>query len=86
MDRFAAVINGVTWKSDFRSDGKTTGRLAADIIRSVIETMPGNTSLKGSPEGVNERFSRMCGEYPYLNKQSGQWHAGTLCDILRLLP
>lgn len=72
-DNFVAVIDGVTSKSDFRFDGKTTGRLAADIIKSVIETMPECTSLEGFLEGVNERFAMMCDVYPYLknNRDKG---------------
>lgn len=72
-DHFVAVIDGVTSKSDFRSGRNTTGRLAADIIKSVIETMPDNTSLKGFLDGVNERFARMCEEYPDLknNRDKG---------------
>ena len=34
---FVAVIDGVTSKSDFRYQGKTTGKLAAETIRFVFE-------------------------------------------------
>ena len=40
-DSFVAVIDGVTSKSDFLVNGKTTGRLAAGIIKDVVEAMPG---------------------------------------------
>lgn len=40
-DSFAAVIDGVTSKSDFRYKGKSTGRLAADFVKEVLtEAMP----------------------------------------------
>ena len=72
-DSFVAVIDGVTSKSDFRSNGKTTGRLAAEIIKSVIQTMPRDITLKGFLAAVNEHFTRMCDEYPYLknNRDKG---------------
>lgn len=43
-DSYVAVIDGVTSKSDFILNGKTTGKLAADTISSIIEKLPPKSS------------------------------------------
>lgn len=43
---FAAVIDGATTKSSARFDGKTTGRLAAELLTGVIKRLPCDATLE----------------------------------------
>lgn len=55
---FAAVIDGVSSKTDFRFEGKTTGRLAAELVAGVLGALPPDASLPEFVSAVNEAFAR----------------------------
>lgn len=66
-ESFAAVIDGVTSKSDFRYEGKTTGKLAAEIVKGVIEQMPEDITVDRMVERINQRMEEVYREidFPY---------------------
>ncbi|MDO4439432.1 MAG: hypothetical protein Q4B86_08360 [Eubacteriales bacterium] len=70
---FVVVIDGVTSKSDFTYDGKTTGKLASDIIRGVLEKMNREDSIDVFLNKVNEQFNDFYKEveFPYSIKEKG---------------
>ena len=45
-ENYIAVIDGVTSKTDFLYHGKTTGKLASEIIYRVLETLRGDEPLR----------------------------------------
>lgn len=42
---FAAVIDGATSKSPLRFSGKTTGRVAAELLSEVVAALPADATL-----------------------------------------
>lgn len=57
-DAFAAVIDGVSSKTDFRFAGKTTGKLAAGLVAGVLDALDPGASLPEFVCAVNEAFAR----------------------------
>lgn len=57
-DHFVAVIDGSTSKSSLPAlpNGKTGGQMAAEIVSSVIRTMPAETDIHGFVERANAAF------------------------------
>ena len=55
-DNFIAVIDGVSSKSPYLDNGKTTGNIAAGLIEDVIENMRKETSLKEFISLVNRAY------------------------------
>lgn len=53
---FAAVIDGVTAKGRFTYKGKTTGRLAAELVYAVLENLDRTADFAGFLEAVNHRM------------------------------
>lgn len=72
-DDFVAVIDGVTSKSDFTYNGKTTGKLASDIVRGVIEKLNREDSMDVFLKKVNEQINYFYKEveFPYSRKEKG---------------
>ncbi|HIS27561.1 MAG TPA: hypothetical protein IAA57_11870 [Candidatus Pullilachnospira intestinigallinarum] len=52
----AAVIDGVTAKGRFTYEGKTTGRLAAELVYDVLENLDRTADFAGFLEAVNRRM------------------------------
>ena len=55
-DDFVAVIDGVSSKSSYLDDGKTTGNIAAGLIEDVIKSMPFDIDFNGFIESVNSSY------------------------------
>lgn len=53
---FAAVIDGVTSKSDFAWEGKSTGRLAAELVARAVKNAPAEA-------GLEELIGSFCREF-----------------------
>lgn len=53
---FIAVIDGVTSKSDFTYEGKSTGRLAAELVGQVVEEMRADEDCRVFVERCNRKF------------------------------
>lgn len=56
-EHYIAVIDGVTSKSDFLYEGKTTGKLAAEIIFRVLNNLHGKEDIEEIIEQVNQEFA-----------------------------
>ena len=74
IDRnFIAVVDGVTSKSNFSYGGKTTGKLAGELVAQTIRSAPPDIDLHGLTDAVNRRFrdfySRV--DFPYDIHQLG---------------
>ena len=72
-DAYVAVIDGVTSKSDFRYEGKTTGKLAEEIIYRVFETLKGEESLQRIIEQINREYESFYQrvDFPYNRAERG---------------
>lgn len=70
---FVAVIDGVTSKSDFRYQGKATGKLAAELVKGTIERMPRESSLEQILSAINSNMQQMYEEitFPYDRRETG---------------
>jgi hypothetical protein len=64
-DHFAAVVDGVTSKSDFRYQGKTTGKLAAEMITDVLAGLSGTENAREIIRKINQKFARFYEEVPF---------------------
>lgn len=53
---FAAVIDGATSKSPLRFSGKTTGRVAAELLSEVVAALPADATLDRFVTEAGERF------------------------------
>lgn len=69
-DGFIAVIDGVTSKSGFLHDGNTTGRLAANIIRDVIEHSHKEIKLVELLNCINSAYAEFAKQFPFLQNNS----------------
>lgn len=72
-DGFAAVIDGVTSKSDFRYEGKTTGKLAAEIALQVLEKLDQDADAGRFISLVNQEMNAFYQRtaFPYSREQQG---------------
>lgn len=72
-DDFIVVVDGVTSKSDFLHQGKTTGKLAAQMVRRVFETMPQQASAQQIIHAINCRMNAFYQNvhFPYSRKEKG---------------
>lgn len=70
---FIAVIDGVTSKSDFLHKGKTTGKIAAEILVSTLKDIKRNTSVKELIEATNQKIKEFYEtvEFPYSKEEKG---------------
>ncbi len=70
---FVAVIDGVTSKSDFTYDGKTTGKLASEIIKEVLEKADKNVYVNELIKIINHEFFKFYNtvEFPYSKTEKG---------------
>ena len=72
-ENFIAVIDGVTSKSDFRYDGKTTGRIAAEILEALFQNLQEKATLHQMLEEANRRFAAFYASvsFPYDKRKVG---------------
>lgn len=72
-DNFVAVIDGVTSKSDFRYEGKTTGKLAEDAVRKAVSALPRNASMQQFVKAVNDEIAAFYSQidFPYDRREKG---------------
>lgn len=72
-DDFVAVIDGVTSKSDFRYEGKTTGKLAEDAVRRAVAALPRAASMPQFIKAVNAEISALYAQidFPYDRREKG---------------
>lgn len=72
-DGFAAVIDGVTSKSDFRYEGKTTGKLAAELVLKVLEGLKKDADAGQFISQVNREMEAFYKEvaFPYSREEQG---------------
>ncbi len=56
-DDFVAVIDGVSSKTDFRFEGQTTGRIAAQRVKGVLGSLQPQAALPCFLQKVNESFA-----------------------------
>lgn len=71
--RFYAVIDGVTSKSDFDYRGKTTGKLAAELIAETLDDIPLDATLDQLVSSVNSKFHAFYTNvnFPYDQSEKG---------------
>ncbi|WP_042143643.1 hypothetical protein [Paucisalibacillus sp. EB02] len=74
-EHFAAVIDGATSVSDRLYNGKTQGRLAAELIREAMSTLDGKETINEIVTVINKEYKALYEalkleeevlEYPYL--------------------
>lgn len=53
---FAAVVDGATSKCDLSFDGKTTGRLASELLSGVIRSLPYDATMSEFIDEANRVF------------------------------
>lgn len=72
-DDFIAVIDGVTSKSDFSYEGKTTGRLAAELTAKAIRSLPPASTLEQAVEAINREMQGFyeAVPFPYERREKG---------------
>ena len=72
-ENYIAVIDGVTSKTDFLYNGKTTGKLASEIIYRVLETLRGDEPLREIVERVNGEITAFYDQidFPYDRGEKG---------------
>lgn len=72
-DGFAAVIDGVTSKSDFRYEGKTTGKLAAELVLKVLEKLDRDADAGQFISLVNREMDAFYEQiaFPYSREEQG---------------
>ncbi len=77
---FIAVIDGVTGKSDFLYNGKTTGKLASELICKVLNNLPKESSLMQLITEVNDEMNQFYEKFsfPYDIKEKGLQAAGVI--------
>lgn len=63
-DDFVAVIDGVSSKTDFRFEGKTTGKLASEFVVETLKTLPREAELPELLNAINQRFARFYEDVP----------------------
>lgn len=72
-DHFIAVIDGVTSKTDFLYQGKTTGKLAAQITAGVLRKLRREATWKEFTEQVNQEIRDFYEQvdFPYSKDKQG---------------
>lgn len=53
---FAAVIDGATAKSNYRHNGKSTGRIAMELIRKAIRKLPSEIDAEGAMKFITREI------------------------------
>ena len=64
-DDFVAVIDGVTSKSDFSFNGKTTGELTADIVCGIVQKMPRESKPSDFIDLINSAIHQFYLDVPF---------------------
>lgn len=79
-ENFVAVIDGVTSKTDFRYEGKTTGKLASEMIYKVMSKARREDSVQEIITRINEAFEEFYRKvpFPYDKSQKGLQAAGVI--------
>ena len=67
-NNFAAVIDGATSKSEFRWNGKTTGKIASEIIYETIGQLPTNINAKKAIIKITEKIHHFYTRHGILDK------------------
>ncbi|MFU2059597.1 hypothetical protein ACLSZY_08935 [Avibacterium volantium] len=57
-DHYLAVFDGATDKSGKKYDGKKGGRISRDIIQSVFQSLPPNTSKEEVLKRINDEYQK----------------------------
>lgn len=72
-EHFIAVIDGVTSKSDFTYDGKTTGKLASEMIKEQLEGLEKEATVQQFLAKVNKEFETFYNHisFPYEKCEKG---------------
>lgn len=72
-EHFVAVIDGVTSKSDFTYNGKTTGKLAAELIKEQLECLEEDATIQTFLAKVNRCFDAFYNRisFPYEKSEKG---------------
>ena len=72
-DDFIVVIDGVTSKSDFLYEGKTTGKIAAEIIKKVLKDLDQKITVTDFIEAINKEISLFYEKvsFPYSKEEKG---------------
>ena len=52
-DDFVAVVDGVSSKTDFRFEGKTSGKLASEFVVETLKTLPREAELSELLNAIN---------------------------------
>lgn len=72
-EHFVAVIDGVTSKSTFSYEGKSTGKLAAEIIYAVLHDLPKEATVHQFIAAVNKEIEAFYEKvnFPYAKEKQG---------------
>ena len=70
---FIAVVDGVTSKSDFFYLGKTTGRIAMEIVKKQLKQLSPTAKLEELIQSINREFVELYRniDFPYDQKENG---------------
>lgn len=86
MPEFIAVIDGVTPKSDFTYEGKSTGRLAAELAGQAVRELKGTEDCQTFIKRCNQKFHDFYEkvDFPYDIREKGLQAAAVIySDRLR---
>lgn len=67
---YAAIIDGSTSKSEFRWDGKTTGKIASEIIGNEIQKLPDDIDAYEAIERISRGIYSFYDKHGLLNQVS----------------
>ncbi|MEH7235376.1 hypothetical protein [Bacillus sp. JJ1562] len=77
-DDFVAVVDGATNISGRKINGKAPGRLAAEIVKATIETLPRDVSLQDMVSTINDNLQNTYAEMGILKDiEEFAWMAPT---------
>lgn len=79
-ENFVAVIDGVTSKSNFQYEGRSTGRLAADFVKEVLMETAAETGITEIIAACNRRWRKFYSQthFPYNKAAMGPQAAAVL--------
>lgn len=85
-NRFYAIIDGATSKSNFLVEGKTTGRMATELIiksLSALDNYDGNLSFHDIQYKINKSFNVKYNEFFTNNKKERMIASATIFDRIQ---
>lgn len=62
---FVAVVDGVTSKSDFLYEGKTTGKLAEELVCAAVSKLPREATLEQALNAFNREINAFYERVPF---------------------